>query len=260
MKYTSLILSLLITMIGFSSCKKEEKKDPIDNEIIPSIQKVELFTDVDFLTVINIMEPTSEEKEHVLTLLQEGINETMITRNGYISSNVHSSADNDYIINYSQWETGEDLQLAADLIGSGNAPKMAEAFSLSNPDFHPFQVTAQFRSNNTEKVYIDYQNEILTIINILKPIDGVSQDQLSELLKTALQDELVTQPGFISSTVHESLDNDYVVNYSQWVDADALNVMVERLQSGNAPKLGLAFSNATPDFHPFTINSSHFAD
>jgi len=254
MKKSNLLVLLLVVIIGMSSCKKDEE------ETIVVEKKVELVTNPNLLTVINIMTPNSDDKNNVLTLLKEGIDETMSKQQGYISSNVHSSKDNEYIINYSQWETGEDLQFAGELVGSGGAPKMAQAFSLSSPDYHPFQVTAQYKSDNNEKVYIDYKNEILTIVNVLKPINGVSQEELAQLLKTALADELVTQSGFISSTVHESMDNDYVVNYSQWTNQEALNAMVERLQSGNAPKLRLAFSNATPDFHPFTIVSSHFSN
>jgi len=254
MKRSNLLVLLLFVIIGISSCKKD------DEETIVIEKKVELITNPNLLTVINIMTPNASDKNNVLTLLKEGIDETMSKQQGYISSNVHSSMDNDYIINYSQWETGEDLQSAGELVGSGGAPKMAQAFSLSSPDYHPFQVTAQYKSDSDKKVYIDYKNEILTIVNVLKPIDGVSQSELAQLLKTALADELVTQVGFISSTVHESMDNDYVVNYSQWTNSEALNTMVERLQSGNAPKLGLAFSNATPDFHPFTIVSSHFSN
>lgn len=254
MKRNNLLVLLLFVIIGLTSCKND------DDETTVVEKKVELIINPDVLTVINLMTPNTDNKNNVLTLLKEGINETMSNQNGYVSSNVHSSMDNEYIINYSQWDSGEDLQSASQLVGSGGAPKMAEAFSLSNPDFHPFLVTAQYKSDSDTKVYLDYNNEVLTIVNVLTPNDGVSQSELAQLLKTALADELVTQPGFISSTVHESMDSDYVVNYSQWTNQEALNVMVERLQSGNAPKLGLAFSNATPDFHPFTIVSSHFSD
>ncbi len=254
MKKNNLLALLLFVIIGLSSCKDDIKETTVVEK------KIQLIANPNLLTVINIMKPDSNNKDNVLTLLKEGINETMRKQHGYISSNVHSSLDNEYIINYSQWKTGEDLQAAGELVGSGGAPKMAQAFSLSSPDYHPFQVTAQYKSNSNKKVYIDYKNDVLTIVNILKPIDGVSQAELAELLKVALADELVTQEGFISSTVHESMDNDYIVNYSQWTNSDALNTMVARLQSGNAPKLGLAFSNATPDFHPFTIVSSHFAN
>ena len=252
MKKSNVLVLLLLVIIGISSCKKDET--------IVVEKKVALITNPNLLTVINIMKPSAEDKSNVLILLKEGIDETMSKQQGYISSNVHSSMDNGYIINYSQWETDEDLQSAGELVGSGGAPKMAQAFSLSSPDYHPFQVTAQYKSDSNNRITIDYKNEILTIINVLKPIDGVSQSELAQLLKIALADELVTQPGFISSTVHESMDNEYVVNYSQWKNQKALDIMVERLQSGDAPKLGQAFSNATPDFHPFTIVSNHFSN
>ena len=210
------------------------------------------------MTVINVLKPDDAEKSSVLTLLKEGIDETMKKQKGFISSHVHASLDNPYIINYSQWKSMQDLAHAGELVNSGGAPKMAEAFGKSNADFHPFKLVSQYRSNPKKDVLIDALNHHLTIINILTPKEGTSSEQLIAQLNKALGEELLSQAGFISSTVHQSLDNNLVINYTQWKDEASLQTMVKRLQAGNAPELAQAFSMATPDFHPFSIASSHF--
>ena len=221
-------------------------------------QTVQLDTKAEILTVVNIMKPKQEDKKIVLALLKEGIDSKMTKLNGYISSSVHASLDNDYVINYSQWESMDHLAVAADLVASGGAPKMVEAFTKGNADYHPMKLVGQYKKDPSKKIYIDREGKVLTIINILKPKVGTTKQALVALLKDALQNELLTQDGYISSTILESMDNDYVINYSQWKNQASLEAMVERLQSGNAPKLGLVFSSSSPDFHPFKINSTHF--
>ncbi len=248
MKFTyNSILSLLSIAI-LSACANNNNREPI----------VHLDTKADLLTVVNMMKPSAQDKASVLTLLSNGIEETMAHQEGYISSSVHSSLDNDYVINYSQWKNMESLGNAGALVQAGKAPKMAEAFTKGKADYHPVTLVAQFTATPNTKVAIDKEGKLLTIINILTPKAGTSKEELVSLMKDAVSQEVVTQSGFVSSTLLQSMDNNYVINYAQWKDEASLQGMVNRLQAGNAPKLAEAFSMATPDFHPFKVNSSHF--
>ena len=215
-------------------------------------EEVTLIVNPDLLTVINIMSPQEEDQDKVLTLLQEGIDGTISKLNGFVSTNLHKSTDNNYVLNYAQWSSQEDLQGAVDLINSGGAPQMAEAFSLSNPDFHPYLVTAQFSPTNS-RVSMDRQGDLLTVINRIKPNDGIEKEDLAQLLKEAMAEEIMQRPGFISATVHESLDNDYIVNYAQWKDQASLDETIRTINAGGAPKLAEVFSKSNPDFHVYTI-------
>jgi len=221
-------------------------------------QTVELDTKAKLLTVINIMKPSKSDKNEVLSLLKEGINKTMIHQEGYISSSVHTSLDNNYVINYSQWQTMNDLANAGKLVNEGGAPQMVEAFTKGKADYHPVKLVHQYNATPNTPVRIDKEGSLLTIINILIPKAGTSKEELTALLNDAVGDEVLTQAGFISSTILQSMDNNYVINYSQWKNQASLEAMVARLQAGNAPKLAEAFSMSTPDFHPFSIVSSHF--
>ena len=235
-----------IAMLSFA-CEDDNKdnKEVVVNEVV-------LDTEASVLTVINIMKPTQENQDLALETLSEGLTNTMSKQPGFVSSSLHKSLDNHYIINYAQWESGEYLQAASELVGSGGAPKMAEAFGMTGPDYHPFALTAQYKSGMYKPV-IDQDGEVLTVINILTPAEGVTQAELAAMLKEAVQEEVLPQAGFISSTIHESMDNNYIINYAQWENQAALEGMVARVQSGDAPKLGAAFGSAMPDYHPFQV-------
>ncbi|WP_421781569.1 putative quinol monooxygenase [Kiloniella litopenaei] len=106
------------------------------------------------------------------------------------------------------------------------------------------------------KTKIDPQVNILTMINVLTPIDG-DQDALIAQLELALERTMVHEPGFISGNVHRSLDSKHVVNYAQWQDKASLDAFIVKLQAGKAPEMAKVFTMAKPDFHPYAVQSSH---
>lgn len=106
------------------------------------------------------------------------------------------------------------------------------------------------------KTEIDSEENILTMINILTPIDG-DQEALVTQLERALQKTMIHEPGFISGNVHRSLDSKHIVNYAQWKDKASLEAFVLKLQGGNAPEMAKVFTMATPDFHPYEVVSNH---
>jgi len=247
MKKKIVLAMSLLTMSILTACSSAQQ------------QRVELLVNNDVLTVINILKPEETMKSDVLNLLKEGIDETMTKQKGYISSSVHSSVDNNYIINYSQWRSMDDLAVAGALVNAGGAPKMAEAFSKSNADYHPVKIVAQYKSDDTKKIYIDTKGETLTLINVLIPHEGTSKEALVDMMKEALGSELVTQDGYIASMIHLSMDNNYVINYTQWKNQKSLNAFVKRMQDGDAPKMARVFANSSADFHPYTVDISHFS-
>ena len=245
-----LLYGALAALLLLSACHSDQ---------VAPAQTVALKPQNEFLTVINWMKPDAADQQKVVDLLDAGLEQTMKQQPGFVSASVHQSLDNGYVINYAVWENEAALQAAASLVNGGEAPNMAEAFGLSQPDYHPYALTAQYKTSENLPT-IDAKGEWLTIINVLQPANGVTQQELATLLKEALQEEILVQDGFISATIHESLDNNYIINYAQWRDQAALDAMVARLQSGGAPKLGTAFSQAQPDFHPFTVVQHYFPD
>ena len=253
-KTVYLTLSLLAVLL--TACDYEDLLTGHPKET----PQVVISAESDLLTMINIMQPDSAEQAEVATLLGRGMDSTASRQDGFVSASIHQSLDNHYVVNYAQWRSLEDVQAVVDLVQRGEAPEMAEAFARGNPEFHPYAVTAQFFSVDRpdNEVAIDQKGNVLTAINLLVPNEGVSQSTVARLLKEAMAEEASKQPGFISATVHESLDNDYVVNYAQWKDQASLDAIVELVGNGDLPKLGQAFTLSTPDFHPYAVVSTHF--
>jgi heme-degrading monooxygenase HmoA len=67
-------------------------------------------------------------------------------------------------------------------------------------------------------------NEPLTLINVFQ-VDPARQEQLVELLKRATDGIVNAAPGFITSTLHRSLDGTKVAMYSRWRSNDDYQAM-----------------------------------
>ena len=107
----------------------------------------------------------------------------------------------------------------------------------------------RFANNQVRiKENIDY----LTVINVIKPKPG-QKDNIAELLKKGISTRIKDIPGFISASIHKSMDNDLVVVYAQWQDRASLEKAVEKIESGDAPEMMEVFTNATPDYHPYSV-------
>ena len=100
---------------------------------------------VEFLTVINMLQPPEDRQQETVNLLKAGITEKIRHIPGFISANIHRSLDSNHIIVYAQWESEAHLQEAVKLIETGEAPEMLEVFSFANPEYHPYQVEAVLR-------------------------------------------------------------------------------------------------------------------
>lgn len=109
---------------------------------------------------------------------------------------------------------------------------------------------------NQATAVIDADRDLLTMINVLTPPPG-GQERLIGLLQQGMDEEIRHRPGFISSTIHRSLDNDYVVVYAQWADQQAVERVVEWIGQGGAPRMAEAFRFAEAEFHPYDVVSVH---
>jgi quinol monooxygenase YgiN len=62
---------------------------------------------------------------------------------------------------------------------------------------------------------ISKDNKILTLINVFT-VDPVNQQKLLELLTLATENSVRKMQGFISSSLHRSIDGTKVTMYAQW--------------------------------------------
>ena len=88
---------------------------------------------------------------------------------------------------------------------------------------------------------ISKANNYFTLINVFT-VDPKNQLRLVELLILATKESVSTIPGFISSSLHRSLDGTKVTMYAQWESADAYQSM--RANSSVSPYLDQALTIA----------------
>lgn len=82
----------------------------------------------------------------------------------------------------------------------------------------------------------------VTLINVFT-VDAAKQDELLALLARATEDSVRHAPGFISATLHRSLDGTRVTMYAQWQSREAYEAMRE--DPGPRPYLERALAIAT---------------
>jgi quinol monooxygenase YgiN len=68
--------------------------------------------------------------------------------------------------------------------------------------------------------------EFITLINVFT-VDPINQQQLIDLLVEATEVSVRSKPGFISSSLHKSLDGSKVTMYAQWRSAKDYHAMRE---------------------------------
>lgn len=68
---------------------------------------------------------------------------------------------------------------------------------------------------------IDTDNEYSTMINVFTANEIDEQRRLVDLLTEFVGETVPGAPGFVSASVHRSVDGIHVVNYAQWESVEA---------------------------------------
>jgi heme-degrading monooxygenase HmoA len=97
--------------------------------------------DVSILINVFVVDPHDQEK--LVTLLEQATESVICTLPGFISANIHKSLDGTRVVNYAQWKSKEDFE--AMLQNPQAKEHLAEAFKLSQPDPHLYEVVSIHR-------------------------------------------------------------------------------------------------------------------
>jgi quinol monooxygenase YgiN len=62
---------------------------------------------------------------------------------------------------------------------------------------------------------IDKNRKLMTLVNVFT-VSPAQQAELADLLVTATEETMRHLPGFISASIHKSVDGTKVINYAQW--------------------------------------------
>jgi quinol monooxygenase YgiN len=95
---------------------------------------------------------------------------------------------------------------------------------------------------------ISRDNRPVTLINVFT-VEPTKQQQLVDLLARATEASVQHAPGFVSATLHRSLDGTKVTMYAQWRSAEDYEVM--RKDPAPLPYLqeALAFATFEPGMY-----------
>ncbi|WP_119168127.1 antibiotic biosynthesis monooxygenase [Algihabitans albus] len=104
-------------------------------------QEVTIAAGGDHVTFMNVMTPnegvTLEQLARQLTIAMEDDASRMP---GFQTASVHISRDDSYVVNYAQWDDVASVEAVVAALGEGQLPDLAQAFAMSSPEFHPYDV------------------------------------------------------------------------------------------------------------------------
>jgi len=91
-------------------------------------------------------------------------------------------------------------------------------------------------------------NKLVTIINVFT-VEPANQQQLLDLLARATETSVRHMPGFISATLHRSLDGTKVAMYALWRSVDDYQAMRENPAPQPYLQQALAFATFEPGIY-----------
>ncbi len=95
---------------------------------------------------------------------------------------------------------------------------------------------------------ISKHNKFLTLINVFT-VEPSNQQQLVELLTLATESSVRNIPGFISSSLHRSIDGTKVTMYSQWRSIEDYQRMRENPVASPYLQQALAIAKFDPGMY-----------
>ena len=92
---------------------------------------------------------------------------------------------------------------------------------------------------------IEKRSGVLTLVNVFT-VDQDKQDQLVDLLVRATNEVMKRQPGFVSASIHRSLDGRKVVNYAQWASLEMFEAMKRNDEAASHMKAAASLATFDP--------------
>ncbi len=100
---------------------------------------------------------------------------------------------------------------------------------------------------------ISKENKVVTLVNVFT-VDPGNQQKVVEMLVKATESTMKKIPGFISATIHKSLDGIRVVNYAQWRSQQDFEAMRNNPEAQAHMKPLMEISK--PDFHLYEVTDT----
>jgi quinol monooxygenase YgiN len=101
---------------------------------------------------------------------------------------------------------------------------------------------------------IDTDQDVVTLINVFT-VTPQTQQRLVDLLDEATEQVMRHRPGFVSATIHASLDGTRVANYAQWRSQRDFEAMLGDPTAQEHMQAAAAMAAAEP--HLYRVSSVH---
>jgi quinol monooxygenase YgiN len=97
---------------------------------------------------------------------------------------------------------------------------------------------------------------VVTLVNVFT-VEPANQQKLVDLLDEATEKVMKNLPGFVSASIHKSLDGSRVTNYAQWRRREDFEAMMKNPEVGPHMKRATEVASAEP--HLYAVASVHEA-
>ena len=101
---------------------------------------------------------------------------------------------------------------------------------------------------------ISKENKVVTLINVFT-VEPANQQKVATMLMEATEKTMQHIPGFVSASIHKSLDGVRVVNYAQWRSKEDWEAMTKNPKAQEHMKP--FFEISKPDFHLYEVADTH---
>ncbi len=110
-------------------------------------QDATITADGDGVVFVNVMTPAEGVTlDQLAAELTEAMETEIRLQPGFRAASVHVARDGSYVLNYAQWDNTESVDAVVAKVQAGELPELAEAFSMSSPEFHPYDVVSITRA------------------------------------------------------------------------------------------------------------------
>lgn len=90
---------------------------------------------------------------------------------------------------------------------------------------------------------IDAKSDVATLINMFE-VEPAKQAELAKFLSEAADKVFRHQPGFVSASIHCSLDGTRIVNYAQWRSKEDIDRVVKNPEAQALSKQAAAIAKS----------------
>lgn len=185
----------------------------------------EIFPDHDVVTLINVLTVDPERQDDLVDLLIASTEGSVRERPGFVSASIHPSLDGSRVVNYAQWRTEDDfLAMARDPETRKQLAAARAIVERNEPNLYRVACTATGTGTERSVAQISPDLDVVTLFNVIT-VRPERQQRLADLLVAATENETRELPGFVSASIHTSLDGTSVVNYAQWRTPDDFRAM-----------------------------------